>query len=121
MTFHGGPSSWETGGHHPGLVLVVRQEDLGRVGNCWMKGRLKVGDIIMCISHSGDCFWNYMLLEHMGMDGFKKPAANVYRLIEGAKFGAYSLGAPSLLQPTTREMHLLLAGESVSVQGAFAL
>jgi hypothetical protein len=95
---------WSTGGHHPGLVLTLSENDLERVGNCWMRGRLRAGDVVMCMEHSGDCFWNYALLECF---------ANGYRLIAGSKFGAYTLGTPHEWQPTTREFHLLMAGESV--------
>ena len=112
--------SWR-GGHHPGLVLRVLEDDNRRVGDCWMRGRLKHNDVIMCLEHAGDCFYNYVLVRPnknpnesiVNVDG-----KQVYQLIEGSRFGAYELGLPHTWQPTAREFHLLMAGEMVGGERA---
>ena len=105
--------TWRTAGHRVGLLVKVGAKDNSRVGHCWMRGRLLDGDLAMCVAHAGDCFWRYQLVEHgftIGCTGRKG-----YKLLDGAKFGAYVLGEPLEWQPTEREMHLLLAGEMVSL------
>lgn len=98
------------GGVHTGELYVIRPEDFGRVGNCWMKGRLKDGDLIIATGHSGDCFWTYCLVEHGSVN---VEGRQLYKVIPESSFGAYVLGEPYPSQPTEREVHLLLAGESV--------
>jgi hypothetical protein len=83
-----------------------------------MKGRLLDGDLAMAVRWSGDCFWYYRLIEfspnrRFGDGPYKGQC--VYRLIAGSEFGAYVIGAPYELQPTDREKHLLLAGESIGL------
>jgi hypothetical protein len=96
-----------TGGHHQGLIVRLSAEDNERVGHCWMEGRLKDGDLAMAIEQSGDCFWDYQLLE--------KDAVG-YRLIKESEFSAYVLGKKHEYQPSPREVRLLLAGESVALE-----
>lgn len=103
-------SNWNTGGHYPGLVLVLREEDFAQVSNCWMKGRLKAGELIMCTKHAGDYFWYYALLEHVGKNTHNK---EIYKLNLRSEFGAYVLGETTSYQPTHREFHLLMAEEQV--------
>lgn len=98
------------GGVHTGQLFTVRPEDFGRVGNCWMRGRLKEGDLIFSMGHSGDCFWTYCLVEH---DVFTVHGQGLYKLIPESSFGAYVLGELYPSQPTDREVHLLLAGEGI--------
>ena len=107
---------WRTGGHRPGLVVLVGSGDLSRVGNCWMKGRLRQGDVAMCLQHRGDCFWDYALLRSSPIEILVDSNDRfLYRLIRESEFGAYTLGTPyERWQPTEREYHLLLAGESVA-------
>jgi hypothetical protein len=92
-------------GNEPGRLYILATEDLSRVGNCWMKGRLKVGDVILCIDHGGDYFNDYLLMDVR--DSF-------IRAIVASEFGAYMLGTKLHWRPTKREFHLLCAGESIS-------
>jgi hypothetical protein len=88
-----------------GTLLVLNDpNDLERIGHCWMEGRLKLGDVVLCFDHSGDCFNDYILIEvfHNGIRG-----------IPESKFGAYTLGTETKWQPSNKEYHLLLAGENV--------
>jgi hypothetical protein len=94
----------------------IREIDLARVGNCWMKGRLLVDDLAMAISHSGDCFFNYELLDSFLHYGGGQEMRVGYRRIPGSRFGAYTLGVAHEFQPSEREFHLLMAGENVSFE-----
>jgi hypothetical protein len=84
-----------------GSIYKVSPDDFSRVGNCWMKGRLKDGDLILCIEHSGDHFFDYVLII---------PYANGMRAALGSQFGAYTLGEEIKNLPS-RDFHLLMAGE----------
>ncbi len=103
---------WRTGDHGPGLVLEIQTYDVerDRVGHCWMKGRLRAGDIIMCMQHAGDCFWQYAILECVATYPGHK-----YRLVRESTFGAYTLGAPTAWQPSEQDFHNLMAGNSVTI------
>ncbi len=95
-----------------GRVFRLRPSDLDRVGRCWMQGRLREGDLVMPVEHSGDCFFSYELLEggftlHDG--GREGPG---YRWCRGGRFGAYSCGVPFAEQPTAVERALLFEGKS---------
>lgn len=110
---------WRDGGHHEGLIVRIGPRDLeNRVGNCWMKDRLKVGDLAMAIRLSGDCFWEYQLIDHEAWTS--APGRSVmkrgYRLIPESNFGAYVLGTPIAIQPTARERHLMLAGDKIHLE-----
>jgi hypothetical protein len=45
-----------TGGVRVGQLFIIRREDFGRVGHCWMKDRLLEADLVISVAHSGDCF-----------------------------------------------------------------
>ncbi len=95
-----GPSSWG-GGNSIGSIYRINEFDLNRIGG-WMHGRILVGDIALCYRHSGDCFYDYYLLEY---------GENFAKLNMAGKFGAYAIGEELDWKPTTREFHLLMAGE----------
>jgi hypothetical protein len=108
---------WRTGGVQVNAVYRVSKKDLGRVGNCWMKGRLLVGDLVMPLEHAGDCFYTYQLLEGGNTRG--ETTVNVkgehsYRICEGVTFGAYAMGTLIAEQPNIREYHLLMVGQPTS-------
>jgi hypothetical protein len=98
-----------------GQLRLLHAADNLRVGHCWMAGRLLDGDIAMALEHAGDCFWRYVLL---GREYTRNVAKQrVYKIEPASKFSAYTLGVPSAIQPTEREMHLLAAGEFVALSG----
>jgi hypothetical protein len=107
-----GPQAWRTGSKQ-GLLVTVSPKDFSRVGHNWMRGRLLDGDLLFRLKPSGDCFFQYRLVQH----GFIIGATNRpgYRLIKESEFGAYDLGTSYRYQPTEREMHLLLANETTSL------
>ena len=116
-------SAWRTDGHFPGLILVLAAQDMDRVGHCWMKGRLLVGDLVMCLSHAGDCFWRYCIVGHEHpLDPFSDHEyyGDGYRLIRCTEFGSYTIGSRYKWQPNEREFHLLMAGERVTLESETA-
>ena len=110
--------NWRTGDVKPGHLVKIDPTDFGRIGHCWMRGRLHDGDLAMAVSLSGDCFWTYMLVRHDY--SIFHPATKFivpgYKLIKESSFGAYVMGTPYQFQPSEREFHLLMAGEDVSLQ-----
>ncbi len=90
-------------GYENGRIIEVT--DPSRMGNCWLRGRIFKGDIAMVTSHSGDCFFQFILIERF---------ANGTKLHAKSEFGAYAgVGEPSKMQLTAREYHLLSAGEMI--------
>lgn len=83
-----------------------------------MAGRLKVGDLVAVKRLAGDCFFEYQLVEG---GSWMQLAANLglpaYRICEGGAFGAYEMGELLPQQPSEREWHLLMAGETVNFTG----
>jgi hypothetical protein len=96
---------WGGGAEIGVLYRVMTEADCERVGNCFMKGRLRVGDYALCLKHAGDCFYDYMLVERI---------ANGWRGYPQATFGAYVFGDtfPDC-HLSSREYHLLAAGEFI--------
>jgi hypothetical protein len=74
---------WRGGAQIGVLYRVMTDADCARVGLCWMKGRLRIGDYALCLEHAGDCFYEYMLIERI---------ANGWRGYPQATFGAYVFG-----------------------------
>lgn len=75
------------GQHHPhgliGTLWRVQDPSSVRVGNCFMKGRLRADDLWLGIAHSGDCFQTYMFVEEYTNCLFGKPELT---------FGSYGIG-----------------------------
>ena len=81
------------------------------VGYCFMRGRIKDGDIAMVVAHSGDCFYTYQIIRTENVtDG--ATGRRIYKA-EGPRFGAYAGGELHDWQPNDVEFHLLMAGERV--------
>ncbi len=91
------------GGAIVGALYRLAEIDNDRLGNCWMAGRIKNGDLALCVQHSGDCFYDYILVKELG---------NGLRGLPGAAFGAYTCGEFQKEVPN-RVYHLLAAGEFV--------
>lgn len=95
---------WGTGASSGSLVRLTTEADLRRVGNCWLQGRLRVGDVLMCVEHTGDHFYDYIPVQIGG---------NFVNGLPEHRLGAYVLGEPLKWQPSSKEFHLLCAGENV--------
>lgn len=91
---------WRTG-NRIGGIYVLTEWDLTRTGYSWMRGRLHKGDIVMCTRHSGDCFYDYILLEI---------GTNFIRGILESRFGSYIL-EHLLMEVSEKEFHRIMTGE----------
>ena len=92
-------------------VAVVDHITSDRVGSCWARGRLKPGDIVLCDKLSGDCFYDFYLID---FTKYSKRKGVHMRLIP-YPFGAYAMNATELRGLTARDYHLLRGGEQVEV------
>lgn len=92
------------GGNRIGALYYMRKHDLHRVGNSFMKGRLHEGDIVMCIAHTGDCFYDYILIEY---------GQNFIKGILNSRFGAYAM-EDTLMEVSEKEYHQIMTGDFVS-------
>ncbi len=65
-----------------GIIYRVDDADIanGKIGNCWMKGRLHKGDLVLETHQTGQNFYNYVLIRQI---------ANGFEFCEGSRFGAY--------------------------------
>jgi hypothetical protein len=79
--------------------LIVRLDDPHgfehRLGHTWARGRLREGDLLLCLEQAGDCFHNWLLLDHRtgtmsGPDGERIPA--LFLKSVPAPLGAYTMG-----------------------------
>ena len=99
----GGIGLWRSGGE-TGRVFIYRDDiDKNRMGMCdWLP---KDGDWCVQTNHSGDCFYNYIVI--------RKTKEGKYKKVN--RFGAYCFGKPGR-KLTNRQYHLLLAGEPVCLK-----
>lgn len=98
--------NWRGGAEVGKLYMIQSEEDLSRVGNCPMHGRVKVGDILIAEQHAGDCFFEYRLVEVWG---------NAIRLT-GIRVPAYVFGELLTWQPTDEQAAWLFENESVRTE-----
>ena len=109
-------SDWRKSLNTGDLLLVTDAKSVC-VGHCWMQGRLKKGDIALCVGHSGDGFHDFFLVDasfSVYRDGKYIPSA---RLIMESRFGAYEWGGLLDYKLSARDYHLLMAGETISFPG----
>ena len=91
-------------GNQIGQCYRITEPDLSRVGHSWMEGRLRAGDLVLCCEHSGDYFYDYILVYEYD---------NALKGLPQSKFGSYTLSTPVVWELLAREFHLLMAGESI--------
>lgn len=84
-----------------GNMFRINNPDTVSVGNCFMEGRLKPGDLWMCKEHSGDCFQHYIYIEEY---------TNCYRGMPEWTFGSYGIGDSTKIELKTEEFEKLLKG-----------
>lgn len=89
------PTIGGRGQRHPhglvGKVWEIKDPKTVRVGNCFLAGRLKKGDLFLCTGHSGDCFQNYCFVERY--HGYEDKIIVVkYDLKKHWNFGSYGIG-----------------------------
>jgi len=92
--------------HKVGMVFVIDHPyDLDRVDpECWMFGRIRVGDIVLATHKVGSFKFDYILLERKG---------DSYKGLPCSMFQAHTLGSPHKFQPTTDQFVLLFHGHTV--------
>lgn len=75
------------GQHHPhglvGRLWRIKDPKTVSVGNCFLSGRLKPGDLFLCVEHSGDCFQTYIYIEEYTNCMIAQPQWS---------FGSYGIG-----------------------------
>lgn len=101
--------NWGNGAEVGAIYHVREARDLERVGNGYMNGRLQLGDWLICLQQSGDCFYDYGLL-HIYQNGLQREP--------GVVLGAYTLGAQVPLKLSLNNTKALMAGEFVSTNEA---
>jgi hypothetical protein len=92
-----------------GTIYKLQSSDPTRVGNCWAKGRLKEGDHLLCVAKSGDCFYDYVLLETT--DYSNRPGVDIRPV--SSKLGAYQIGMP-VTHLDDDEFDNLMAGQKIT-------
>ena len=105
-----GPHDFVRGERHKhGLVgKLWRIKDPGsvRVGHCFLAGRLKAGDLFLCVAHSGDCFQDYMYVEEF---------VNCLKGKPEWEFGAYGIGDSDEVAIADGEFETLKTGGRVEL------
>lgn len=79
-----------------GEGLIVRLDEPHgfehRLGHTWARGRLREGDLLLCLEQSGDCFHDWLLLDHsVGTAGGERVPTLFLRTVP-APLGAYTMG-----------------------------
>lgn len=96
------------GQHHPhglvGKLWRICDPESVRVGNCFLDGRLKKGDLFLGVQHSGDCFQTYMFVEDCANCMIGKPEWS---------FGSYGIGNAEQVDLPEEAFELLKAGGRV--------
>lgn len=97
-----------SGQRHPhGLVgalwRIVNPKSV-RIGDCFMDGRLKQGDLWLGIAHSGDCFQTYMFIKEYSNCLVGEPEHH---------FGAYGIGDSMFVPLNEGEFQTLKSGGRV--------
>ena len=106
-------NNWRAGGVDVGdIVRIDDGEFEHRLGYGWARGRLKHGDLLLAVHHGGDCFYDYILLDHteMTLEGVTMLRVNPIPV----PFGAYTLGR-NIGRVDFEQLRRLQAGESLSI------
>ncbi|MDH7971302.1 hypothetical protein QH494_03840 [Sphingomonas sp. AR_OL41] len=106
-------NTWRTGAVDIGDMRILDGEFEQRLSHsCWARGRLKKGDIVVAVSHSGDCFHHYLLLQHAAGTSDGKPT--LFLTPVPAPFGAYTMGS-HLGSLDKAQLGTLMAGQSIQI------
>lgn len=92
-------------------IYRVNKKDNDRVGNCWIEGRLKDDDLILCVEKAGDWFYTYYLIHYINYTNKKWLEMELIP----KEFGAYQIGT-FLHKLKSQEFHLLMAREKIKVE-----
>lgn len=93
------------GQHHPhglvGNLWRIKTPQTVQVGHCFLAGRLKAGDLFLCVRHSGDCFQDYIFIEEYSNALIGKPKW---------EFGSYGIGDAEYIELQDGEFDILKIG-----------
>ena len=106
--------AWHTGGRSVGGVYRLRKEDLSRLGCVPMAGRMKEGDIVVATRHSGNFFWDYVLVRFF--EGGNRSQWMVNEAV--GKIAGYSMGQ-KIAQLEQVELETLLANSPIRADSAW--
>jgi len=102
------PTIGGRGQHHPrnlvGNLYRIRDPKTVSVGNCFLNGRLKEGDLFICTNHSGDCFQDYMYVHEYGNCLVGEPRWT---------FGSYGIGNSEIVELKEGKFGILATGGRV--------
>lgn len=97
-----------------GSLRRLRDGDPERIGHCWAKGRLRVGDLVLFAHLSGDCFYTCYLVDEapfLRAPDLSQPLTGLKRI--PVSFGMYASG--SAVKITEQTYHLLMADQLVEL------
>ena len=101
-------SSCGRGQRHPkglvGKLFRINNPESVRVGNCFLNGRLKQGDLFLCVGHGGDCFQDYIYIEEY---------SNCLIAKKEWYFGSYGIGDADEVRLKVGEFDILKTGGRV--------
>ena len=96
------PTIGGRGQHHlhglVGSIWRIKDPKSVRIGDCFLAGRLKKGDLFLCVGHSGDCFQDYIYVEEYENCLISKPE---WRL------GSYGMGDAERIEIADEEFEIL--------------
>ena len=102
------PTIGGRGQHHlhglVGNIWRIKDPKSVRIGNCFLAGRLKKGDLFLCVRHSGDCFQDYIYVEEYANCLISKPEC---------RFGSYGIGDAERIDINEEEFDKLKNGGRV--------
>ena len=74
-----------------------------RIGDCFLNGRIRKGDLFLCTEHAGDCFQNYVYIKEY--DNCLKPEFDY-------SFGSYGIGDATELGSIGNLVDTLMKGDT---------
>lgn len=92
--------------NHVGNLFRITDHDFS-VGGFW-NGRIKEGDLVLCLSHAGDCFEYYMFVEEYD---------NGYIGLPKYTFGSYGIGDAEKIEIPAGVAELIKRGEHAHKPG----
>ena len=87
-----------------GFMWRIKTPETVRIGNCFMNGRLKTGDLWLCFKHGGDCYQDYMFVEEHDNCFISRPEI---------RFGSYGIGDAERIDIDPSEFEILKLGGRV--------
>jgi len=108
------PTIGGRGQRHPhglvGSLWRIKSPKSVRVGDCFLAGRLKKGDLFLCICHNGDCFQIYIYVEEYANCLIGKPEWN---------FGSYGIGDAERIDITNEDFLKLKEGNRIEINESY--